>query len=89
MEPTYRDGDAVMVNHTQLLFRDPIRNEIVVIKLKDGDTVIKRVVALPGDVVGEKLGPDEYWVVGDNLAVSDDSRSFGPVKRTQILGIVE
>lgn len=32
------------------------------------------------------LKDDEYFVMGDNRSVSLDSRSFGPVKRKQILG---
>jgi len=32
------------------------------------------------------LGPDEYFVLGDNSGASADSRSFGPVARGAILG---
>ena len=32
------------------------------------------------------LKDDEYFVMGDNRKVSMDSRTFGPVKRKQILG---
>ncbi len=34
------------------------------------------------------LGPDEYYVLGDNRALSLDSREFGPVKRDLIIGRV-
>ncbi len=33
------------------------------------------------------LGPDEYFVLGDNRAHSLDSHTFGPVKRSAITGI--
>jgi signal peptidase I len=33
-----------------------------------------------------KLGDDEYYVVGDNRQSSLDSRSFGPIKRSTIIG---
>jgi signal peptidase I len=32
------------------------------------------------------LGPDDYFLLGDNSAASTDSRHFGPVKAAQILG---
>lgn len=33
-----------------------------------------------------KLGPDEYWVMGDHRSISSDSRDFGPVDRNLIYG---
>jgi signal peptidase I len=39
-----------------------------------------------GDAVQEyKLGKDSYFVVGDNLNNSDDSRRFGPIKEDEII----
>jgi len=35
-----------------------------------------------------RLGPDEYFVMGDNRTRSCDSREFGPVDRSQIVGEV-
>jgi signal peptidase I len=34
------------------------------------------------------LGPDQYWVMGDNRGASLDSRSFGPVGKEFIVGRV-
>lgn len=32
------------------------------------------------------LGPDEYFVMGDNRNRSRDSRSFGPIKHSHVIG---
>ena len=32
------------------------------------------------------LGPGEFYVMGDHRSVSKDSRSFGPIQETQIVG---
>ncbi len=34
------------------------------------------------------LGADEYFVLGDNRGASSDSRVFGPVKKTSVVGRV-
>ena len=38
---------------------------------------------------GVTLGEDEYFVMGDNRAVSNDSRVFGAVNKKEIKGIAE
>lgn len=37
---------------------------------------------------GETLDVDQYYVVGDNRELSKDSRSFGPIEKSQIKGEV-
>ena len=35
-----------------------------------------------------RLGPKQYFVMGDNRQVSEDSRYYGPVHRTRLLGVL-
>jgi nickel-type superoxide dismutase maturation protease len=66
---TYDLGDIVVVEH-------PVR---------PGYEMVKRIAAGPGAVVGERrLGPDEWWVLGDHETSSTDSRHFGPVNRDEL-----
>jgi type IV secretory pathway protease TraF len=47
--------------------------------------MVKRLLALPGDLVGERrMLEDEYWVEGDLAPASTDSRQFGPVTRQEL-----
>lgn len=71
----------------------PQVGDIVVFKLPtDGRTYyIKRIVAGPGDVVVSPnemmiLGDNEYYMLGDNFWDSNDSRDFGPIDGTDIVG---
>lgn len=40
------------------------------------------------DLAKTKVADDEYFVMGDNRAFSYDSRAFGPIKRTAVIGRV-
>ena len=64
-----------------------------------GDTVVgrngrvfvngKKADDIPTDpFLATHLGPKEYYVLGDNRSVSQDSRAFGPVPRAAIFGRV-
>ncbi len=52
------------------------------------------IVFLPGDQIDDtgnltlQLGSDEYFVMGDNQADSHDSRDFGPVRASNLIGRV-
>ncbi len=90
MEPELHDGDRVVVNKVAYRFGDPQRGDVVVLDTTPiagapphlGDTLVKRVVGLPGDVVeavdgrvrinGAEL--DEPWL-GEV-----ETPAFGPVE---------
>ena len=109
MTPTYRDGSVNFVNRLSYAAKRPARGDVVV--LRDGeDLLLKRVIAVPGEVVTLErgvfkingipyqdkfslhavnwdldpvtLGPDDYFVIGDNRLYS----MFGKFSRQQILG---
>ncbi len=51
---------------------------------------MKRVAARPGDVIRTpdgpiRLGPDEAWLLGDQLARSHDSRAYGAVELDRLV----
>jgi type IV secretory pathway protease TraF len=67
-------GDVVVIEHPH----------------RPGFEMVKRIVAAPGDLdpSGDPLGPDGWWVEGDNPDESTDSRHFGPLARGDILAHV-
>ena len=82
MLPTLHPGDFLAVRAPRS--GEPRAGQLVVIRRGNLETV-KRVIALPGD---RALGPNEYWIEGDNASASTDSRTSGPVARDAIVGIV-
>ncbi len=91
MTPAYNEGDRLLISPILLLFSPPTEGDVVVIQHPKGPRkrLLKRVIGIPGDrVEGIELGPGEYFVLGDNKGKSEDSRHFGVVKRSQILGKV-
>lgn len=103
MEPTLRDNQRILVCKALWLVGQPKRGDIVVIRGdRKGEYLVKRVAATGGEFVDYEIQPFEYdftqgkfkvpegyvYVIGDNLAASEDSRAFGPVPLERILGKV-
>jgi nickel-type superoxide dismutase maturation protease len=75
MEPTLRAGDWILARRGA-----PVRvGDVVVLEHPErpGMLVVKRVA---------RIDPQGYWVVGDALGASTDSRHFGAVP--EVLGRV-
>jgi signal peptidase I len=122
MEPTLRPGAVSLLDRGYYRSHALSPGDIVVLRLR-GETLIKRVYALPGErldllrfddnagnelltpaeaahlrrlqaagfltgahVLSVTVPPDHCFVLGDNSPVSVDSRDFGPVSMSAILG---
>jgi type IV secretory pathway protease TraF len=90
MAPALAPGDWLLLDPTS--HRWPRRGSIVIFhEPGSGILAIKRVAAGPGDRVRIsagllRLGPDDAWLLGDNAAVSLDSRRYGPVSADALVG---
>lgn len=95
MLQAYVPGDRLVIERVSLLRRAPRVGEVVVVRQphSNGRLDLKRVFAGPGAHVEVlyaplTLGADEWFVVGDNLDHSSDSRQLGPVSTADIVGRV-
>ena len=87
MEPAYRPGDRLLVNRLAYLRRPPAPGDAVVIRDPEHPSrlLLKRVAAAPD---GPQTEADRIYLLGDNPAESRDSRHFGPLPRSAIVGKV-
>lgn len=93
MAPALNPGELVLVNERAYARRAPRRGELVAAapSALGGTAVVKRLAGLPHerlDVEGRRweLGGDQFFLLGEWLGHSTDSRVFGPVRRAELLG---
>ena len=77
MQPNFAAGDLVLILKTQKIKRQ----DVVIAQRPDRAEflVIKR---------ANEITNNGYWLQGDNLEFSDDSRLFGEVPKKNIIGKV-
>jgi len=82
MEPTLRSGDYVLVNRWAYRSHLPAAGDIVVLRDPEatGQFLVKRIMSSDATA--------GFFVLGDNMAHSRDSRHFGMVPRHLLIGKV-
>ncbi|MBQ3871319.1 MAG: signal peptidase I [Clostridia bacterium] len=95
MLPTYQEGQFVGVNKTAFWLTEPEVGDVVIARsLSSNKVVIKRLAGVPGTTITLRTGQEytlkenEYFLRGDNRAISLDSDTYGPITRDRILGMV-
>ena len=91
MEPSFYEGEYLIVDEISYRFKDFKRGDVIVLKYKDkqgiSEFLIKRIVGLPGEEViisnGKVLikneeNPDGYYLEEDYL--SENIETFGNIK---------
>ena len=75
MLPTYASGDWLVATRIRRI----APGQVVIIERENrpGILMIKRVLRAEGQ---------KWWVEGDNASASDDSRSFGAINESEIVG---
>jgi mitochondrial inner membrane protease subunit 1 len=83
MEPAYHRGDRLLVSRIAYARAAPRVGDVVVLRDPENQRrrLIKRVALPPASIVS-----DHVYVLGDNAGESRDSRHFGPVPRSLIVG---
>ena len=100
---TFHSGTRLLVSNAYWLI-GPIKDKDIIVIRDNNATgyIIKRVYKLGGEVVdmynvpkdwslrkGQYVVPEEnVYVLGDNRLVSEDSRFFGPVNLSRVIGKV-
>jgi signal peptidase I len=98
MEPTYKNGDRLLMTTAYWLFGEIKKGDVVVVVRPSGELLIKRVVSLAGEdvprkywsplvyMMGGRVPEGHIFVVGDNLDRSEDSRQIGAIPLSYVQG---
>ena len=93
MTPAVVPGDFVIVDKTYYKHNPPKKGDVILYRYPDDRSklYIKRIGGLPGDTLklqgGDVVVPHGHvFALGDNAGHSDDSRHYGPIPLTELLG---
>lgn len=114
MEPTFYEGDEILLIKKNFLFNG-IKNFDIIVFRRGENNLVKRVIGHEGDRIEISNGElylnnnlieyefynfseednlnyiiekNQYFVLGDNISVSEDSRKFGLIHEDDIIGQV-
>lgn len=92
MYPTLQNNSFALVDKHLHKFFLIQKNEIFLLLVGEKE-VVKKIVAFPGETIefnGKKVNllQNEVYVLGENLPESIDSREYGPIKTSKIIGKV-
>ncbi|HUI90679.1 MAG TPA: signal peptidase I [Chitinivibrionales bacterium] len=93
MTPAVVPGDYVIVDKTYYKHHAPKKGDVILFRYPDDRSklFIKRIGGLPGDTLKLEgnviiVPHGHVFALGDNAGHSDDSRHYGPIPLTELLG---
>ena len=92
-------GEIIVFHYPRDITRDFIKRVIAVpgdtVEMRNGRVYVNRVIVEepyltapygPTNLTEQTIGPEEYFVMGDNRLQSNDSRSWGTVPLSNVVG---
>ena len=90
MQPTLPNGSYAIVDKYLFKLFEIRKNDILLFK-KENEEVVKKIAGFPNEKIlienkEYELGPDEVFLLGENLPESIDSRDYGALPTKSIQG---
>jgi signal peptidase I len=90
MQPTLPNGSYAIVDKYLFKLFEIRKNDILLFK-KENEEVVKKISGFPNEKIlienkEYELGPDEVFLLGENLSESIDSREYGALPTKSIQG---
>jgi len=84
MEPSFHNGDYLIIDELSYHFRDPLRGEVVVFRYPNNPSqrYIKRIIGLPGETVQIQEGKVNVYDENGVPQILDESDYLGDLQNT-------